>query len=116
MKYVSLIFALLFVVVSNAQDTAPKFEIEGHLVKATFYHDNGEIAQTGYFLNEKLHGKWKMYNTEGKKIAMGEFNNGKRTGKWFFWNADALNVVDFKDSRLAGVITWKDSNPVVLNK
>ena len=118
MKYISLVMAVLFAVVLNAQETEkePAFEIEGKLVKATFYHDNGEISQTGYFLDEKLHGEWKMFNTEGKKIAVGEYADGKRTGKWFFWQDQALKEVDFVDSRVAGMVTWKDANPVVVNK
>ena len=66
MKYI-LIFFVLLTFKLNAQDSIkPKFEKEGELTKAVFYHDNAEIAQTGYFKNEKRHGNWISYHPSGK--------------------------------------------------
>ena len=35
----------------------PKLEVVGNLVKATYYHDNGQIQQEGFFKDGKLEGK-----------------------------------------------------------
>ncbi|EIJ38511.1 toxin-antitoxin system YwqK family antitoxin [Galbibacter orientalis] len=115
MKKSILIFAMLFSLVMVAQnvENKPKLEKEGEMVKATYFHDNGSIAQTGFYLDGKLHGEWKSYNEEGKKIAMAEYNNGKKTGKWFFWNEDSLKEVNYEDNRIAKVTTWNNSNSVV---
>ena len=116
MRYMMLTFAMLFSITLLAQEEIkPKYEIEGDMVKATYYHDNGEIAQTGYYLDGKLHGEWKAYNQEGKKIAMGTYNKGAKTGKWFFWSDDALNEVNYVDSRLASVTKWKNANSIVIS-
>lgn len=117
MKNILLTFAVLFSISLFAQeDIKPKYEIEGDLVKATYFHDNGEVAQTGYYLNGKVHGEWKAYNREGKKIAMGNYEQGAKIGKWFFWSDSALNEVDYKDSRIASVTKWNNSNSVVNNQ
>jgi len=94
----------------------PTFEKEGKMIKATYFHDNGEIAQTGYLVSGKLHGQWYMYNVEGKKVATGKYNNGKRTGKWLFWNGDILKEVDFVDNRIANVKKWNQSEVVSVNR
>ncbi|NER13076.1 nicotinic acid mononucleotide adenyltransferase [Leptobacterium flavescens] len=117
MKNLILIFAMLFTATLMAQNDKPLLEKEGDMVKATYYHDNGEIAQIGFYKDGKVHGKWKAYNLSGKKIAMGQYENGKKIGKWFFWTEDGtLNEVDYNDSRIVNVTKWKNSNPVVINK
>ncbi len=116
MKKIVFVLAMLFAVSISAQTIKPKFEKEGKQVKATYFHDNGEVAQTGYLLNGELHGQWYMYNVEGKKIATGRYQNGKRTGKWFFWKGDILKEVDFQDNRIAYVKNWNQSEVVSVNK
>jgi len=116
MKTIILSLAILFSVGLSAQNDKPVFEKDGDMVRATYYHQNGVVAQTGHFLEGKLHGKWKMYNVDGKKIALGEYNQGVRTGKWFFWEGEVLKEVDFVDNKIASVNKWNNSSPVVLNK
>lgn len=117
MRNIMILFAVLFSVSLLAQDEIkPKYEIEGELVKATYYHDNGEVAQTGYYLDGKVHGEWKAYNPEGKKIAMGNYEQGEKVGKWFFWSDQKLSEVNYEDSRLASVTTWNNSNSIVVNQ
>ncbi|GMN10255.1 hypothetical protein MTsPCn9_13300 [Croceitalea sp. MTPC9] len=116
MKKTILILAVLFSAAISAQDIKPTFEKEGKIVKATYFHDNGEIAQTGHILNDKLHGQWFMYDTNGKKIASGKYVNGKREGKWFFWKGDILKEVDFEDNRIAYVKDWNNSQVVSVDK
>ncbi|NJB71693.1 antitoxin component YwqK of YwqJK toxin-antitoxin module [Saonia flava] len=117
MKKAILFLAVIFSISTiYAQGEKPTFKKEGDLVKATYFHGNGEVAQMGYFLNGELHGEWKMFNEEGLKISSGEYLNGKKTGKWFFWKGEELQEVDFVDSRIVNVTKWNNSEPVVLNK
>jgi len=116
MKRGIILLALLFSVCTFAQKVEPSFEKEGKLVKATYFHDNGEIAQTGTLLNGELHGQWYMYNLVGKKIATGKYEHGKRTGKWFFWKADILKEVDFIDNRITYVKNWNQSEVVSVDR
>lgn len=114
MKKTALLFAILFsITIANAQEVKPLFEKANNKVKATYFHANGEIAQVGHFLYGKLDGEWKMYNDAGKKIAQGNYTLGEKTGKWFFWNDAVLNEVDFENSKIANITTWKNETALV---
>tara|TARA_R110000868_G_C10411131_1_gene722352 strand:+ start:143 stop:490 length:348 start_codon:yes stop_codon:yes gene_type:complete len=115
MKVASIFFAFIFTLATYAQSTQPNFEKVGDMVKATYFHENGVVSQSGNFLNGKLHGEWTMFNEKGEKIALGSYAEGQKTGKWFFWKADGLQEVDFIDSRIAGVTQWDKSGNVVIN-
>ena len=106
MKNIILTAVLLVSGIIFAQDTKPKFEIVDNMVKATYYHDNGNVKEEGFYLNGKLHGKWSSYNQEGTKLAIGEYNEGVKTGKWFFWAQNSLSEVDYNNSKIADVKKW----------
>ncbi|MCK0155763.1 nicotinic acid mononucleotide adenyltransferase [Cellulophaga sp. F20128] len=115
MKNIALIFAFIFsIAIANAQAVKPIFEKAANKVKATYFHENGEIAQVGHFLNGKLDGEWKMYNDEGKKIAQGNYALGQKTGTWFFWKNAILQEVDFENSKIANVTKWNTEGTLVI--
>ena len=112
MKNIMFLVTALFSVCMYAQDTQPTLEKVGKMVKATYFHENGNIAQTGYLMKGKLHGQWFMYTDNGKKIASGKYNEGKRAGKWFFWEGEILKEVDYVDNRIVSVKNWNGSEIV----
>ena len=116
MKKAILLLAFMLAFSMYAQDKKPTFEEVGKMVKATYFHDNGEVAQTGFLADGKLHGQWLMYAENGKKIASGKYDEGKRTGKWFFWEGEILKEVDFTDNRIVNVKNWNKSEIVSVNK
>jgi antitoxin component YwqK of YwqJK toxin-antitoxin module len=115
MKKIALIIALVFSVTLSAQENKPKMENEGDLVKATFFHDNGEIAQIGFYKNDKPHGEWIAFNQVGDKIAKGTYDMGVKVGKWFFWNDGVLSEVDFENGRVINVTKWDNAKSIVVN-
>lgn len=118
MKIIKVVLVLAFAYAScaNAQKKEPKFERVGNMIKAVFYHDNGQIAQVGCIKEGKLQGEWVMFAETGKKIAVGKYEEGKRTGNWFFWkiNGEALREVTYNDGKLMNVVEWNHSNTVSL--
>lgn len=112
-KYVVMML-LLVCGLTFAQEKNVKHEVVGQLVKSTYYDENGNIRQEGFYKDGKLHGQWISYDANGKKIAMGQYENGKKIGKWFFWNTASLNEVDFKESQIAQVKKWS-SEAIVKN-
>ena len=106
MKKLVIASVLLVSSLSFAQEVKPKLEVVNEMVKATYYYDNGQVKQEGYYLDGKLHGKWMAYNEDGSKQSIGENNKGTKTGKWFFWSDASLSEVDFSDSRIAEVKKW----------
>jgi len=102
MKKYMIIGAVLISGMMFAQKE-PKLEVVGNLVKATYYHDNGQIQQEGFFKDGKLEGKWIAFDTNGNKKSAGEYTNGQKTGKWFFWNEAKSSQVDYSNNQIAFV-------------
>ncbi|MCJ7467233.1 MAG: nicotinic acid mononucleotide adenyltransferase [Maribacter sp.] len=115
MKALIFTLAVLFSISLVAQSIEPKFEQEGNNIKGTYFHENGQIAQTGYFVDGKLDGIWKMYDENGQKIAMGKYTRGKKTGKWFFWEGKIVKEVDFDENKIANVVEKSNTKSVVRN-
>ncbi len=115
----NIFFAAIFLAggVIMAQDKTPEpaFEVQGNLIKGTFYYEDGSIRQQGTYKDGRLHGKWVSYDQDGAKTAIANYENGQKTGKWFFWSEDELTEVDYQKSVIANVNTWK-SNSALLNK
>ena len=115
MKSLVFTLALMFSIALYAQENKPTFETAGDMVKATYFHENGTVAQVGFYLNDKLHDQWKMFDEEGNKIAMGQYHMGKRTGKWFFWNEEGVKEVHFMDNKVVNVVEHDSDRTIVVN-
>lgn len=109
MKKYFIAAAVLVSALVSAQEKEPKLEAIGETVKATYYHDTGQIAQQGYFKDGKADGNWIAYDLNGNKKSMGEYSQGQKTGKWFFWNDKSLSEVDYSNSRVANVQSWNQA-------
>ena len=107
MKKFMIIGTVLISGMIFAQNIEPKLEEVGNLVKATYYFENGQIQQQGFFKDGKLEGKWIAYDATGNKKSIGEYNNGEKIGKWFFWNESILSEVDYSNNQIALVKNWK---------
>lgn len=111
MKNIITLIALVgCIAFSSAQEQEKDiFEREGNLIKATLFHDNGEVSQTGFYtLEGKLHGDWVSFSNDGVKTAEAHYDNGVKSGKWFFWqDNNILKEVDYSESRITSVNTWK---------
>jgi len=107
MKKYMLIGLMLVSGVTFAQQADHKYEIVDNTVKATYFHENGKVSQEGFYKDGKVHGKWISYDESGNKKSIGEYQNGQKTGKWFFWTESNLSEVDYSDSRVAEVKSWK---------
>ncbi|MDT0690891.1 nicotinic acid mononucleotide adenyltransferase [Salegentibacter sp. F188] len=112
-KQMMLIGALVVSSAVMAQEKEPVFEQQGDLIKGTFYYEDGNIRQEGTYKDGELHGEWVSYNKEGEKTTIGQYERGQKTGKWFFWTEDNLTEVDYKDSRISSVNSWKSESGLV---
>ncbi len=113
-----IIFLALFFCFAglNAQQPGPKLEKEGDLVKATYFYENGQVRQEGYFKNNKLDGQWISYREDGAKSALAIYADGKKTGKWLFWSQDGkITEVDYSQNTILNVIEVQRANAVVEN-
>jgi len=85
MKKYLILLVLALSVTAFAQNIKPKYEIKGNLIKVTYFYDNGQIMQEGFYKNGKVLGKWTSYIETVAKNTVGDYNNGYKIGKWFFW-------------------------------
>ena len=115
MKKIFIIVCILSVSLIQAQDKEPTFEKAGDLVKATYYHANGQIKQQGFFKNKKLTGTWKQFDAKGNKTAIAHYEEGKKVGKWFVWTEDSLKEINYSNSTIASVKTWRENSEIVNN-
>jgi antitoxin component YwqK of YwqJK toxin-antitoxin module len=118
-KVILSIVVVFFVSAGFAQEVVQnKYKVKGDLIEATLYHDNGEIAQTGFYTKEnKLQGEWFSYDVNGAKTAVAYYENGKKVGTWKFFTGDIIKEVTYTDAAIAKVTTMEIKNTqVVSNK
>lgn len=116
MKKILIVVAILFVsTVSFAQkDKELRLNEDTSLIEATYFHENGEISQSGTFnLAGKLHGEWLSYNEEGQKISVGSYVDGQKVGKWLFWSGEVLKEVDYNNNAIASIVNTKNTTGIV---
>jgi antitoxin component YwqK of YwqJK toxin-antitoxin module len=117
MKKIVMLLVMLSVGFTYAQvENQPKLEKKGEVTLVTYFHDNGEIQQTGAFdANGKLQGEWTSFDAEGNKVAVGNYEAGEKVGKWFFWQGETLKEVDYIDSRIVSVNKWGNKTKVAVS-
>lgn len=112
---VILVFAIGFF--GFAQENKVNVVKKGDIYEVTYFHDNGEVAQTGFFnALGKLHGTWKSYDYEGNKVSIGNYEDGKKTGKWLFWFSDKLTEVDYRNYSIEEVNQWNEKTRLAITK
>ena len=116
MRSFILIAFIVSLSLSAQEKVSPSFTLEGKLTKVVTYHENGEIAQTGFLKKNKLHGKWASFSETGEKISMGSYVLGKKNGQWFFWKEDNLIEVVFENNVVLDKVEWGNKNKIVLNE
>lgn len=122
MKKYIFIMTLLFIGTIFAQESKPVLELFGKKIRATYFFENGNIQQQGFFENGKLEGVWVAFDEQGNKISMGEYNKGVKTGKWFFWTQENQGVVsnnllevDYSQNKIAEIKNWKQNSLADVN-
>ena len=107
-KLIMILAVILSVGITFAQEiNKDTYVLKGDVIEATLYHDNGVVAQTGFYTKDnKLQGEWISYDANGVKTAVANYDNGKKVGVWQFFNDQEMKEVSYKDSRIAEVKTW----------
>lgn len=113
---ISLIAFFLMVSLASAQNEKKNiFYLDGDVIEATLYHDNGMVAQTGFYTpDNKLTGEWVSYDINGNKTAVAQYNNGEKVGTWYFFTNNNIKEVSYMDARVAKIVTWKSSDTQVV--
>lgn len=86
MKTLAFILAVMINVSVIAQTTAPTYNKVNGMLKVTSYHENGNVKEVGYFIDDKKVGVWENFNESGIKVAEASYTNGVKDGNWSVWN------------------------------
>jgi len=106
MKKSVLILLACFIGISSfaQKERVLKLNKEKNLIEVVYYHDNGEVSQTGtYTLDGKLQGQWLSFDAEGNKTVLANYDNGKKVGKWFYWTKETVKEVDYSTNVIANL-------------
>lgn len=114
MKKLIIAVCILSVSLLQAQETEPKFEKEGDLVKVTYFYKDGKVKEQGFFKDKKLTGTWISFDTKGNKNTIAHYESGKKVGKWFMWKEDGLKEISYKGNSIASVQTWKEETKIAI--
>ena len=84
-------------------------QLSSNIFKVTYFHDNGEVREVGFYKDNQMYGEWNTFNEDGQLIAEGFFNENKKVGTWKFYNAAGIEIgaVQFVDDIRADVLTVK---------
>ena len=116
MRQVLFILCFMSTLLGLAQNGPIRENIKkGNTIESTVYHDNGNVAQHGYFnMANDLDGAWISYDVSGEILAQGNYREGKRIGTWYFYNTEEINQVQYQDGRITQVnrLAKKDTRVV----
>ncbi len=116
MKKILTLIALCIATIGYSQDKETTYTIEGDLVKATYYYEDGSISTEGYFKDKKLTGQWTRFDKEGNKTQIAKYKDGKKVGKWFVWNQEVLKEISYDNNAIVSVNLWKHESRLASNK
>ncbi|MBA4302624.1 MAG: hypothetical protein C0424_00195 [Sphingobacteriaceae bacterium] len=71
--------------------------------KINRFHANGQLSETGYYLEGQKHGSWSSYSETGKLMSTAHFYKGNKDGEWLVWDTDG---------NLRYKLTYKNGAPV----
>lgn len=103
-----IVMAFLFIgLIANAQDgKKPAYEqVEGDLIKVTYFYKDGNIKQQGFFNDKKVTGTWTTFDTSGRKTGVAKYKNGKKVGKWLLLTDNGMKEVVYKNNKVISVKT-----------
>lgn len=118
MKNILSLLALVLITATTLAQDHPQntYFLDGDVIVATLYRENGKIAQTGFYTkHNNLTGQWVSYDTEGNKTAVAQYDNGNKVGTWYFFTDENIKEVNYLDARIATVVTWKTSDTKVVS-
>ncbi len=100
MKNILIIAIALFTSMTFAQkEKSLTLNKETNQIDAVYYHNNGEVSQTGTFTADgKLDGKWISFDEAGEKTTVAYYKEGKKVGKWIHFIDGEKKVVSYENN------------------
>lgn len=83
-----------------------KTSSDDNYVYVTYYYENGQVAETGRFLDNKRDGEWITYDRLGNKRTKGYFKDNLKTGNWTSWsmNGEIIGKMVYNQNKLQSIM------------
>lgn len=87
----SILLTLLGYATLDAQIVANEqpveyIKVKRHLLGFKKYHNNGQMAETGWYKHGQPHGAWVCFDPEGHVVTQARYERGVKHGLWRFWD------------------------------
>jgi antitoxin component YwqK of YwqJK toxin-antitoxin module len=123
MKYILSIVCLFVGLLSNAQNKELKTYYDNGKLKSIYnyqdasnytvqnFFENGNLSETGRFVNAKMDGVWVNYTENGQRAGEAFYSNGVKTGDWKVYDqTGALKYkITYQNDRIVNAVSL-DSN------
>lgn len=83
---------------ANGNASAEFYSIGKRAYRVVFYYEDGNVRETGFFKDGKLHGHWVSYYEDGAVRAEANFLLNRKLGTWHFWQAsgESLGSIEYE--------------------
>lgn len=113
-----LVLALICIATSvNAQQNVTLYYESGaikasfthmsDLIEATYFYEDGNIKEHGFFKDGYHEGSWTKWDVNGNIIAEATYIKGEKSGKWLHWvdNGKTLYTVEYEENTIVDATT-----------
>lgn len=118
MKTLALFLALAMTTSVFAQSSPTYKKLSSSTVKVTWYHANGSVKETGYFINNIKDGVWETYNENGVKTSEANYSAGIKNGNWSIWNEQGVLTYHmvYENGKRVLATQWDDNGELIAGK
>jgi len=93
----------------SALETFADKKLKNQQGVTNYYHFNGQLKETGQYLDGKKVGLWKKYFTNGDLGSVGLYSNDKRDSVWSFYNINSkalFGTTTYVNGKEEGESNW----------
>jgi antitoxin component YwqK of YwqJK toxin-antitoxin module len=119
MKYFLSLVCLIAGLVLNAQTKELKTYFDNGKLKSTYnyqdaanytvqnFFENGNLMETGRFVNAKMDGIWVNYSENGQRAGEAFYSNGVKTGDWKVYDLTGMlkYKITYQNDRIVNAIS-----------
>lgn len=118
MKTIAFFLAFMMSTAVFAQSLPTYKKVNATTVKVTWYYENGNVKETGYFMNNSKDGEWISYNENGVKTSEANYTNGVKNGNWSIWNDQGVLTYHmvYENGKRVIATQWSDNGELIAGK
>ena len=86
--------------------------------KVTWFYDNGQVAEEGFYLGAKKTGTWTSFDEKGNKLAVMTWNQDRKDGNCYVMhkNGKVKYHVVYSNNKKVMTYEWDESGTLLGNQ